>query len=113
MASVDPAAAAQLYATLKPRTQEAYRDLGFPNGSFDRTLERAIVALLHTPVVDAAARVRPKGIGYAFYDERLESLSGPQKHLLRMGPRNVRVIKKSLRAIAVALGIPSGELPSE
>ena len=44
--SVDPAGAARLYATLKPRIEEAHRELGSPDQSFDRTLERAIVALL-------------------------------------------------------------------
>jgi hypothetical protein len=29
-----------------------------------------------------------------------------------MGPRNVRVIKAKLRAIALALGIPPGHLPT-
>jgi hypothetical protein len=114
VASVDPAGAARLYATLKPRIQEAYRDLGFPPGlSLDQAVERAIVSLLSVPVLDGPVRLRPKGIGYAFADERLERLTGAQKHLLRMGPRNVRIIKEKLRGIALALGIPPGELPPE
>jgi len=43
--------------TLKPRIEEAHRDLGYPDTSFDRTLEQAIVSLLRTPVPDAAARL--------------------------------------------------------
>lgn len=111
IASVDPAGAARLYATLKPRIGDAYRDLGTPE-PFDRTLERAIVALLATPVPDAAERLKPKGIGYGYADERLESLTPAQKQLLRMGPRNVRVIKTKLRDIAIALGIPASHLPA-
>jgi hypothetical protein len=112
IASVDPAGAARLYATLKPRIEEAHRDLGAPDQSFDRTLERAIVALLDTPAVDASARLKPKGIGYAYADERLESLTAAQKQLLRMGPRNVRIIKARLRDLALALGIPPTQLPA-
>jgi DUF3014 family protein len=112
VASVDPAAAARLYGTLKPRIEEAHRDLGAPNSSFDRTLARAIVALLETPIVDNPPRLRPKGIGYAYADGRLEDLTAAQKQLLRMGPRNVRVIKARLREIAVALGIPPTQLPA-
>ena len=111
IASVEPAGAARLYATLKPRIEEAHRDLGSPDQSFDRTLERAIVALLDTPVVDGPVRLKPKGIGYAYSDERLESLTLPQKQLLRMGPRNVQIIKARLREIAVALGVPATQLP--
>jgi hypothetical protein len=57
--------------------------------------------------------LKSKGIGYAFADEGLERLTGAQKHLLRMGPRNVRIIKEKLRGIALALGIPPGELPPD
>jgi hypothetical protein len=109
-ASIDAAGAAKLYATLKPRIEDAQRDLGTAD-SFDRTLERAIVALLSTPVVDGSERLKPKGIGYGYADDRLESLTPAQKQLLRMGPRNVRVIKTKLRDIALALGIPASHLP--
>ena len=110
VASVDPRAAARVYATLKPRIEDANRDLGTQQ-PFDHTLERAIVALLATPVVDAGESLKPKGIGYGYADERLESLTAAQKQLLRMGPRNVRVIKAKLREIALALGIPAAHLP--
>ena len=114
VASIEAAGAARLYATLKPRIEEAYRDLGFPTTSFDRTLERAVVLLLETPVLDAAVRTRvePRGIGYGFADRDLEALTAAQKQLLRMGPRNVRIIQSSLREIARALGIPAERLPA-
>jgi len=111
IASVDPAGAARLYATLKPRIEEAHSDLGSPE-SFDRTLERAIVALLDTPAADGAARLKPKGIGYGYADEPLEGLTAAQRQFLRMGPRNVRVVKARLREIALALGIPATRLPA-
>jgi hypothetical protein len=112
VASIDPAAAARLYGTLKPRIEEAHRELGVQNASFDRTLTRAIVALLETPILDTPPRLKPKGIGYAYADERLEELSAAQRQLLRMGPRNGRVIKARLREIALALGIPATQLPA-
>src|SRR6202022_3868251 len=90
VASVDAAGAARLYANLKPRIEEAYGELGAPDRVFDRTLERAIVVLLRTPIVNESIRVTPKGIGYAFSDERLEDLTAAQKQLLRMGPRSVQ-----------------------
>jgi hypothetical protein len=111
IASVDPARVAALYATLKPRIEEASRDLGSPD-SFDRRLERALVTLLNTPVLDQM-RLKPKGIGYGYADERLEELTSAQKQLLRMGPHNARTIQASLRRIALALGIPASHLPAE
>jgi hypothetical protein len=112
-ASIDPAGAARLYATLKPRIEDAYRDLGMPDTPFDRTLERAIVVLLETPIVDDSVRVAPQGgVGYGFAAPNIEALPAAQKQLLRMGPRNVRTIQSSLRAIALALGIPAARLPA-
>jgi hypothetical protein len=114
VASVDPAGVARLYATLRPRIEEAHRDLGFPDVPFDRTLERAIVRLVDTPVVNGPVRVEPldEGIGYGFADPRLEALTSAQKQLLRMGPRNALIIQGALREIAAALGIPSSRLPA-
>ena len=112
VASIDPAASARLYATLKPRIEEAYGDLGNKEPLFDSALERAIVLLLRTPVPDDPIAVRPKGLGYAFADERLERLTPAQKQLLRTGPQNARAIQRSLREIAQALGISSARLPA-
>lgn len=110
VASVDPAGAARVYATLKPRIGEAYRDLGLQEPLFDHTLERAIVLLLRTPVPDDPIALKPKGIGYAFADPRLENLTAAQKQLLRTGAENARSIQRSLRAIALAIGIPPERL---
>ena len=112
VASVDAPGSARLYATLKPRIEEANRELGHPEGSFDRMLERAIVSLLAVPVLPAAVEVGPRGIVYGYEDPELEMLTPAQKHLLRMGPRNVRLIQEKLREIAQALGIPADRLPA-
>lgn len=109
-ASMDADGSARLYATLKPRIEEAAKELG--DSSFDRTLERAIVRLLQTPSVEDPIRVVPRGVGYGFADSRLEDLTAAQKHLIRTGPRNALVIQTSLRAIALALGIPPERLPN-
>lgn len=109
-ASMDADGSARLYATLKPRIEEAYRELR--DSPFDRTFERAIVLLLSTPVLDGPIRVEPRGIGYGFADPKLEALTAGQKQLLRTGPRNVRVFQTSLRATALALGIPAERLPT-
>jgi len=111
VASIDPAGAARLYTTLKPRLEDASRELGI--ASFDRTLERAIVSLLETPVPRGEVRVSPstRGIGYDFADPALENLTAAQKQLVRMGPRNAATVQQSLYAIGRALGIPAERLP--
>jgi hypothetical protein len=113
--SIDPAAAAKLYSTLKPRIEDAAGELGVPESQFDPILQRAIVTLLETPTPDVPLQVVPKveGIGYAFSSTRYEGLSDAQKPLLRMGPHNARIIKTKLREIALALGVPAARLPPE
>jgi hypothetical protein len=109
--ALDARGTARLYATLKPRIVEAYAELGVAEADVDAVLERAIIHLLATPVVEGNVRLREKTISYAFADERLESLSAAQKHLLRMGPRNVRIIQAKLRDLSLYLGIPRSKLP--
>ena len=110
VASVNPAGAAKLYSTLKPRIEEAYEEIG-AGRPFDRTLETAIVQLLETPPVEGEIALVPRGALYTFSDLRIERLTQAQKQLARMGARNVRVIQGRLRDIARELGIPPERLP--
>jgi len=113
LTSIDPAGAARLYRSLKPRIDDAYAELGFPDTTFEATLERAIVLLLRTPIPGDPVAVEPEGgTGYRYADSTLETLTPAQRHLLRMGPQNVRAVQTALRNIALALGIPPSRLPA-
>ena len=109
--ALDARGVARFYATISPRIDEAYADLGSPHGTFDRTLERAIVHLLQTPVPPADVRLKQDSVAYTYEDPALESLSQAQKQFMRMGPRNMRIVKAKLREIAGHLGIPEESLP--
>ena len=110
IAALDARGAARLYTTVKPRIGDAYRRLGSPSDDFDPVMERAIVELLRTPVLEGEVELEPKGIVYAFADPKLEELTAAQKQFLRMGPQNVRTIQAKLREIADYLGIPASRL---
>lgn len=103
IAALDAAGTASLYLTLKPRISEAYRELGYPDGDFDRVLERAVGVLLQTPVLDGKVALRPKGITYAYSEPKLESLPPAQKQFLRLGPRNTQAVRAKLVEIAALL----------
>jgi hypothetical protein len=111
VSALDARGTARLYATLKPRVREAYQRVGGADENFDPVLERAIIELLKVPVVEGNIALVPKGIVYGFEDPRLESLTGAQKQLLRMGPHNVRIVQDKLREIARYLGISESKLP--
>jgi hypothetical protein len=104
IASIDPVGAARLYATLKPRIEEASRELGHAE-PFDRILERAIFVLLNTPAPNGQLGVVPQGGIFVFEDPAIERLSAAQKQFLRMGAQNVRATQAHLQAIALALGV--------
>jgi hypothetical protein len=106
-ASIDAAGAGRLYRSFKPLLQMAYDELGNQE-SIDRAVERAIGGLLQVPAVDGDVRVEQggEGIGYDYVDPRFDALNGAQKQLLRMGPKNIRVIQQQLRGFASAAAIP-------
>lgn len=110
--SIDPQGAAKLYSQLKPRIEDAYKELGHPDTPFDQTLERAIVVLLKTPIPASRIPLEPSSaVVYRFADPALEKLTPSQKLLIRFGPENQRAVQTSLRNIALALGIPPERLP--
>jgi hypothetical protein len=110
-ASIDAQSAGRLYRSFKPLLQTAYDELGTQE-PIDRGVERAIVNLLRVPVSDGDVRVEQagEGIGYQYSDDRLESLNGAQKQLLRMGPKHMRIIQSQLRTFAMTIGIPEARL---
>lgn len=111
VAALDARGAARLYATLRPRLLDGYRELGHPDGHFDQAFERALIELLKTPVIDGDIALASKSVAYEFADPRLQSLSSAQRQLLRMGSRNVRLIQGKLREIAPFVGIAPESLP--
>jgi hypothetical protein len=110
--SIDAAGAARLYTRLKPRLEEAYREVGGPSANFDRAFERAVAQVLRTPVLDGPIAVRQAVTGYAYAEPALESLPRAQQQLLRMGPENVRIVQAKVRAIAREIGISEENLPA-
>ncbi len=103
----------RFYKGLKPLFQDAYRELGYPDRDFDRTLKQALLELLAVPVVEGEVRLEKKVKTYMFADPALESLSEAQKHFLRMGPESVAAVQIKLRELALALGIPEESLPPQ
>ncbi|TNF70997.1 MAG: DUF3014 domain-containing protein [Acidobacteria bacterium] len=110
IASVDVRGTANLYRSVKPLLQEAYRELGYPNKDFDEALLEAIDTLLRTPVVEGQIELVPKVSSFEFADPKLEQLSDAEKHFLRLGPDNLRKIQAKARAIALEIGLPQAQL---
>lgn len=109
--SVSSAVCAKLYRDFQGPIEQAYRELGYPAGGFHKTLFRAILEVLRTPIVEAPIVLEKRIASYVMADPKLEELSAAQKHLLRMGPENLQLVQSKLRELALALGFAETQLP--
>jgi len=105
IASIDAKGAAQVVQDIHPLLESAYHKLGYPDRSFDQVAGKALKRIIDAPVLDKTPRLVPKGANFAYEDEKLESLGPVEKLLLRMGPRNTRLIQNKAREIAAALDL--------
>ncbi len=92
-----------LYRDYAPLTQQAYAELGYPDGNFSVRLIEVIDSLLSTPEIREPPRLIKPEAFYLFANPDLEALTAGQKVLLRMGPMNARRVKAKLREIRAAL----------
>jgi hypothetical protein len=109
---LDASKAVGLFKEFNPLFQEAYRELGYPQGDFQAALIQAMKELLAVPVVEGGIQVKEAVVSYWVVDDTLEDLSEAQKHLLRMGPQNTRKIQKKLREMILLLGVPENKIPA-
>lgn len=104
--ALDAASAEQLvtaYREYQPLFDEAFSQLGYPEGDFEERLRAVIDELLATPdVTDPVRLIKPEAF-YLYAEEDLEALSAGQKTLVRMGPENAARVKAKLIEIRDAL----------
>jgi hypothetical protein len=108
VASLEPNAFVHAYTALRPALEAAYRGLGYPDGSIDRVTARALARIERTAARDGEIElIEGPGATYAYADPRLEQLGDVEKQLLRMGPRNGRILQEKAREISRLLGFPT------
>jgi len=100
--------AAQVYVNVKPLFDEAYRELGYPQGDFDAALVKAIRMLNATPeITEDLVLLRREG--YFEHDNpALRSLPPVQKQLVLLGPGHRRRVLAWLQQVAAALDLHVG-----
>jgi len=107
--SVDARALALVYRELHPVLEAAYRALGYPNATFDRVTAKALQRIEAAPLQAGDVFVADEGGTYVFSDLRLEKLGPIDKQLIRMGPRNMRLLQAKARECREALGLEAAE----
>jgi hypothetical protein len=113
VASVDAEALAAAWRALRPALQAAYRALGYPYPSVDAAMLRALRRLEQAPVRDGPVHVVADEGVHVFADPRLEALGDVEKHLLRMGPRNARLVQAKARELEAALALGKPRAPAD
>lgn len=101
--AVDASDWVQAYRSYYPLFLEAYRQMGYSEGSFNERLIVIIDELLASPVVSDPVELMKPEAYYLFTDERLEALTAGQKIMLRMGNENAERVKGKLREIRTLL----------
>ncbi len=97
--AIDPKELVTLYVRLYPLFQQAYRDLGYTDGNFNSQLNDTLDDLLDTPDVKEPLRLIQPRYFYLYADPEIEESSIGQKILLRLGSRNMKIIKSKLNEI--------------
>jgi hypothetical protein len=108
--AIDAKALVAWYVHFYPLFQQAYRELGYPDGYFNDRLVFVIDHLIETPDINEPVALAQPNVMYEFADPALEKRSAGQKLLLRSGPENEAAIKAKLREIRAAL--TGQELPA-
>ena len=100
---VDVKQLATVYFHYYPLFQQAYQNLGYPNGYFNDRLVETIDGLLQTPDPKGDIQLVRPNVMYQYADPMLEDLSAGQKVLLRMGPQNEAIVKAKLKELRAAI----------
>jgi hypothetical protein len=105
LGSINPSDAAQLYVNVKPLFDEAYRELGYPEGDFDESMVRAIQVLRETPPISGHPDLVRRPGYYEHTDPALRSLRPVQKQFLLIGPENRERVLDWLDRFTAALDL--------
>jgi hypothetical protein len=105
LTSVPPADAAQLYVNVKPLFDQAYIELGHPEGDFDRAIVRAIGMLDDVPIQQQDPQLVRRTNIFEHEDAALRALPPVQKQFLLVGPANRSRIMDWLRQFASNLDL--------
>ncbi len=84
------------YQRYQPLFQQAYVEIGYPQGDFNARLLEVIDHLLDAPEVSEPVRLVKPEAYYQFADPQLEALTAGQKLMIRLGSSNAHRVKLKL-----------------
>ena len=109
---IDATRSVALYLEFYPLFQQAYVELGYPNGYFNDRLVEVIDHLLAAPELQGTVALAQPHVLYEYADPELEARSAGQKALMRVGPANALRLKAKLRELRRELLAQSAARPA-
>lgn len=101
--AIDTDALVQGYRAWYPLFQDAYRELGYPDGYFNDRLIEAIDDMLAAPELRGFPSLERPKVLYVYDDPALEARSAGQKFIMRLSRDDAAKVKAKLREIREAL----------
>lgn len=101
---IDVQQAIKVYRLLNPLLQQVFDEFSYP-GEYDleNLFQKAGAEILAAPVLEKRIELVRKSVKYQYADKNLEALTGVHKQMLRMGPKNTRIIQNKIRALVQAI----------
>ncbi|MGI9629224.1 MAG: DUF3014 domain-containing protein [Longimicrobiales bacterium] len=103
LTSLDTEGGARLYYQLRPLFETSFNELGIPDWTFDDAMNQAFDNILEVPVTEGPVQVERSRTVYTYTNERLESATAAQKHLMRMGSQNAQRVQNKVRELREAI----------
>ncbi len=98
--AVSPTTAAELYQTLLPQLRARFAQLAADGERFEEVARRAIRSIMTARIPKRPTKVIEVGGTYYYADDGIQALSDVDKHLIRIGPNNLKRLRKWLHAFS-------------
>jgi hypothetical protein len=102
--AMDVEATLAAYKKFRPLMLQVFTRFSYPEQyQLEDIFTKAAAEILAAPVIEGRiALVRPT-VNYKFADQKLEALSPVRKQMIRMGPKNTRIIQNKVRILVEGL----------
>lgn len=108
--AIDAKKLVELYVRLYPLFQQSYAELGYPNKNFNDQLNETLDDLLDTPDIKEPIKLVQPKFFYQYADPEIEALSIGEKIMLRLGNKDLKIVRNKLNEIKQELAAHVNEL---
>lgn len=97
--ALPPDQAAEIYKNMRPQLQARFAQLS-NDEHFDQVAKRAIRRILRARIPRLPIEIVEVGGTYYYADDDIQALNDVTKHLIRLGPNNIKRLRKWLRSFS-------------